>query len=210
MTETEPGDMWFSYNDIPLRWHHPIGLLHDLLVRERDLPWPLTVHFSQFPTEQILPCSTRDQVETVFMSSLKEADQLKHSGKVVSLMQKKDHNQLWLGLVSDKFDQFWAINRRLMEPLVGEERIRHIPVRLHLSSPEGGWQILQRPVSPVKGPEGDQEPRLFCDLVNDFELPTSSKLSLQGVCPCSETPLTWLSEHLSYPDNFLHIAVHLQ
>jgi len=62
MTETEPGDMWFSYNDIPLRWHHPIGLLHDLLVRERDLPWPLTVHFSQFPTEQILPCSTRDQV----------------------------------------------------------------------------------------------------------------------------------------------------
>ena len=45
------------------------------------------------------------------MSSLKEADQLKHSGKVVSLMQKKDHNQLWLGLTSDKFDQFWAINR---------------------------------------------------------------------------------------------------
>ena len=45
------------------------------------------------------------------MSSLKEADQLKHNGKVVSLMQKKDHNQLWLGLTSDKFDQFWAINR---------------------------------------------------------------------------------------------------
>ena len=51
------------------------------------------------------------QVEAVFMSSLKEADQLKHNGKVVSMMQKKDHNQLWLGLTSDKFDQFWAINR---------------------------------------------------------------------------------------------------
>ena len=61
------------------------------------------------------------------MSSLKESDQLKHNGKVNSSthvdckfktivqvmkqMQKKDHNQLWLGLVSDKFDQFWAINR---------------------------------------------------------------------------------------------------
>ena len=61
------------------------------------------------------------------MSSLKESDQLKHNGKVNSFtfvnfnfrtivqvmkqMQKKDHNQLWLGLVSDKFDQFWAINR---------------------------------------------------------------------------------------------------
>ena len=69
------------------------------------------MHFSHFPVEQILPCHAREQVESVFMSSLKEADQLKHSGKVVSLMQKKDHNQLWLGLTSDKFDQFWAINR---------------------------------------------------------------------------------------------------
>ena len=75
------------------------------------LPWSITVHFSHFPVDQILPCQAREQVESVFMSSLKEADQLKHSGKVVSMMQKKDHNQLWLGLLSDKFDQFWAIYR---------------------------------------------------------------------------------------------------
>ena len=31
------------------------------------------------------------------MSCLKEADQLKHGGKVMSCMQKKDHNQLWAG-----------------------------------------------------------------------------------------------------------------
>ncbi len=40
----------------------------------------------------------REDVETYFMSSVKEADQLKHQGKVVSAMQKKDHNQLWQGL----------------------------------------------------------------------------------------------------------------
>ena len=32
------------------------------------------------------------------MSSVKEADQLKHGGKVVSAMQKRDHKQLWQGL----------------------------------------------------------------------------------------------------------------
>jgi hypothetical protein len=32
------------------------------------------------------------------MSRIKEADQIKHCGKVVSAMQKKDHNQLWQGL----------------------------------------------------------------------------------------------------------------
>ena len=39
------------------------------------------------------------------MSSVKESDQLKHGGKVVSAMQKKDHSQLWQGLQNDKFDQ---------------------------------------------------------------------------------------------------------
>ena len=68
------------------------------------------------------------------MSSLKEADQLKHSGKVISQMQKKDHNQLWLGLSADKFDQFWAINRKLME---GEsDTFKHIPVKFYLTGQE--------------------------------------------------------------------------
>jgi hypothetical protein len=30
---------------------------------------------------------------------------------------------------------------------------------------------------------------------------------VQGVSPSLDTPIQWLSEHLSYPDNFLHICV---
>lgn len=36
------------------------------------------------------------------MSTVKEADVLKHRGQVMSTMQKKDHNQLWLGLQNGK------------------------------------------------------------------------------------------------------------
>lgn len=50
----------------------------------------------------IFPLYCREIVEAHFMSSLKEADVLKHRGQVVSAMQKKDHNQLWLGLVNGK------------------------------------------------------------------------------------------------------------
>lgn len=64
------------------------------------------------------------------MSCLKEADVLKHRGQVVSRMQKKDHNQLWLGLVNDKFDQFWSVNRRLMEP-TSEDGFKYIPIRCY-------------------------------------------------------------------------------
>ena len=153
----EAGDMWFSYNGTPLRWHHPIGLLYDILHCNSDqvpgLPWQITVHVSQFPSDTLLPCQTRDQVESVFMSSLKEADQLKHSGKVVSQMQKKDHNQLWLGLTSDKFDQFWAINRKLMEPGSGqEESFKHIPVRFYIGGVDNSGSvnstILQKLINP--------------------------------------------------------------
>jgi len=44
----------------------------------------------------------REAVESHFMSCVKEADVLKHRSQVVSSMQKKDHNQLWLGLQNGK------------------------------------------------------------------------------------------------------------
>lgn len=65
------------------------------------------------------------------MSCLKEADVLKHRGQVVSTMQKKDHNQLWLGLVNDKFDQFWAVNRKLMEPSADCDGFKYVPIRCY-------------------------------------------------------------------------------
>jgi len=199
---SQPGEMWFSYRGVPLRWHHPIGLLYDLLGAEgssTSLPWALTTHFSLFPSDTLLPCSSREAVESVFMASLKECDQLKHSGKVVKLMQKKDHSQMWLGLVSDKFDQFWAINRRLMEPSGGEENFKHIPIRLY----EGdNCNILQRLVTPGTS----ENPRTLGDLQEDLGL-KDKVLKVQGITPSPDTPLQWLARHLAYPDNFLHVAV---
>jgi len=129
------GPIWFSHKKIPLRWHLPIGLLFDMLgSRQHEvspgsrLPWSITVHFSEFPTEILLECPSREAVESIFMSSLKESDQLKTSGKVMKQMQAREHSQLWLGLCSDKFDQFWAVNRRLME---GSDSWRHLPIRVY-------------------------------------------------------------------------------
>lgn len=36
------------------------------------------------------------------MSTVKEADALKHRGQIISTMQKKEHTQLWLGLQNGK------------------------------------------------------------------------------------------------------------
>lgn len=54
------------------------------------------------------------------MSCLKEADVLKHRGQVVSAMQKKDHNQLWLGLVNGELirsEEFVGLIQKLYSAL---------------------------------------------------------------------------------------------
>ena len=33
------------------------------------------------------------------------------------------------------------------------------------------------------------------------------RIVVQGIEPPLETPVQWLSEHLSHPDNFLHICM---
>lgn len=115
-------EMWLEYDGQPVKWHLPIGVLFDLyMAPDIQLPWNVTVHFEKFPEQQIYRFSNkyvnficinhhylynylyfRETVEAHFMSCLKEADVLKHRGQIVSNMQKKDHNQLWLGLQNGK------------------------------------------------------------------------------------------------------------
>lgn len=83
-------------------------------------------------------------MESHFLSCVKEADVLKHRGQVVSNMQKKDHNQLWLGLLNDKFDQFWAVNRKLMET-GSDEGFKYIPFRCYTSEDK----YIQKLVKPI-------------------------------------------------------------
>ena len=143
------------------------------------------------------------------MSSLKEADQLKHSGKVISQMQKKDHNQLWLGLSADKFDQFWAINRKLMEG--DSETFRHIPARFYLGTSDN---MVQKLISPALCLEemlvhlGWEGARSVAQTLSSIsKLSNTSRCIIQGTEPDIKTPLLWLSRHLAYPDNFLHIII---
>lgn len=86
----------------------------------------------------------REVVEAHFLSCIKEADVLKHRGQIVSSMQKKDHTQLWNGIMNDKFDQFWSVNGRLMEAST-EEGFKYIPFRCYTSEDK----FIQKLVKPL-------------------------------------------------------------
>ncbi|XP_046403770.1 autophagy protein 5 [Ischnura elegans] len=228
--ERRDAEMWLDFNGQPLKWHYPIGLLFDLQGNDISLPWNITVHFDKFPEAEILHCPSREAVESHFMSTVKEADALKHRGQVAGSMQKKEHNQLWMGLQNDKFDQFWSVNRRLMEvgstggggggsATVGGGAIdegsshrpcfRFIPFRCYMPSLDVPYR--QRPVRPCTD---DGRSRTLGELLEEVfpeekgQATQTVRVVTHGVEPPKEVPLQWLSEHLSYPDNFLHLVCH--
>ncbi|KAH1012804.1 hypothetical protein HUJ05_011893 [Dendroctonus ponderosae] len=194
--------MWLKCNGQPMKWHLPIGLLYDLLIDSEDeaLPWVISVHFDKFPDSKIYRLSNKETVESYFMSCIKEADVLKHKTQIATNMQKKDHTQLWLGLQNDKFDQFWAVNRKLMEVSGESDHFKYIPFRCYLED-----SYKQKLVKPVA--EDGSRKTLQHLLKEVFPDKPNVTVKIHGLIVPLDTPLQWMSEHLSYPDNFLHLCV---
>uniref|UniRef100_A0A673JH48 Autophagy protein 5 n=1 Tax=Sinocyclocheilus rhinocerous TaxID=307959 RepID=A0A673JH48_9TELE len=109
-----------------------------------------------------------------------------------------------------KFDQFWAMNRKLMEYPTDEGGFRYIPFRIYQTMSDRPFiQKLFRPVSPEGHTLtlGDLLKELFPAAICVEDEPKRFQVMIHGIEPLLETPIQWLSEHLSHPDNFLHISI---
>ena len=98
----EPQAAWLSYEDVPLKWHYPLGLLYDLYAgaephypgspkdsaegsedhdEVRDdagLPWKLTVHFSDYPKDQMIQLDAGGKhLHDLYINSVKEVSALR-------------------------------------------------------------------------------------------------------------------------------------
>lgn len=273
-TKNSTDEMWLDYEGQHIKSHHPIGLSWDLFGSSYDLPWHLMLHFSDFPSKDLVKCNSKASIKSIFMSSIKEADALKHKGSVTKNMLEKDQNLLWTSLINDKFDQFWSINKRLMER-IDNELFKCIPFRLYFPD----YTYIQKIIKPcttekqiffnsdsqLSQQRHDCDPGVPPMYANDIVISKMHKCShsasdieeaklhgrehrystmldlirhsyakkfddlllgsqvhqpedsidvklfkyrflTHGVEIPLNTPLQWLSEHLSYPDNFLHIC----
>lgn len=148
-------------------------------------------------------------MKSTFLYSLKESDALKRKSPIVNKMPERDHNQLWSGIANYRFEHFWSINRRLMTAEGEEEQtFQHIPFRFYLSSKSDKPVYIQRLMRPVlDNGKPAQFKHLIVQTLGETVLETS-RFVIHGIEPPLDTPLQWMSEHLSYLDNFLHICVH--
>jgi autophagy-related protein 5 len=217
-------NIWLEYESIPLKWHYPIGVLYDLYTSSLSstsstLPWQIIVHLSKFPESEIIRFPDKESIEAHYMSTLKEADALKHKGQIIGDMQKRDHKQLWNSLTQDKYDNFWNINNKLMSYTDNLQYFRYIPFRIY---------ILDKPfIQKLFSPYDTEEEKFTtlndllhfalnheaqCELVaNEKKILSTNiddyRIIIHGIQPPIQTPIQWLSEYFSYPDNFLHICL---
>jgi autophagy-related protein 5 len=149
-----PSVGWFTFEDVPLKWHHPIGLLFDLYSRAKEqlvaethgkdigslheasedsvLPWQLTVHFSAWPSDTLVPLDTGGKVlQDAFNNGVKEASYIRHgSGKVIMSLGKEATEQLWEAVQKVDGDLYANANAQLIHRK--GEAVKHIPIKIYL------------------------------------------------------------------------------
>ena len=121
--EVPSHEAWLSFEGVPLKWHYPVGLLYDLLsgaepvnlerqsnthpassqvtveaaLGSSPLPWRLTVHYSEFPSDQLIQLDGESRVLLdSYINAVKEADFIRNgTGRTVMSLSKDDSDSLW-------------------------------------------------------------------------------------------------------------------
>jgi len=228
-------EMWFDFNGVPLKWHYPIGVLYDLLATQSDLPWPLTVHFQEFPSSSLLRCATEDIARSHVTNTLKEANFIKHGDATkFNSLSVLESDAIWDGIRNNDFDLFWGSNKLLAASI---NTMKNIPIRviqdnfpfiqdLVLPKDENGnertlasvvSQLLPQLALPptssqqvdlLPSPQGIQTPNTTSATTSSTQPKRQFVVLLQGIEPPLESTVVWLYDRFSYPDNFLYLVVH--
>ncbi|NXD08222.1 ATG5 protein, partial [Nothocercus nigrocapillus] len=213
MRQEEVSEIWFEYEGTPLKWHYPIGLLFDLHASNTALPWSITVHFKYYFSNE-----RSNMKSSCFLFQFNKLPYHSFHSKgqmVIDLfLAKEEYMSVILTkstfTFTDKFEQFWAINRKLMEYPPEDSGFRYIPFRIYQATTERPFiQKLFRPVD--SGGQlhtlGDLLKDVCPSAITPEDGEKKTQVMIHGIEPMLETPLQWLSEHMSYPDNFLHISI---
>ncbi|PWY91261.1 autophagy protein Apg5 [Aspergillus heteromorphus CBS 117.55] len=167
---TSPHEGWFSFEGVPLKWHYPVGLLYDLyagadpaskggtdtdLASASDddpLPWCLTIHFSDWPDEELVRLDADGMVmHDAFINSVKEADFLRNgNAKGIMTLSKEDSSGLWEAVRDVNLPSFQRISNILLPP--PSQPFRNVPIRLFLPLPPDSGapslKVVQSPIPP--------------------------------------------------------------
>ncbi|EMC91313.1 hypothetical protein BAUCODRAFT_322681 [Baudoinia panamericana UAMH 10762] len=251
--EVAAHEAWLSFEDVPLKWHYPLGLLYDLYsgaepinIERRSghdpvtgshaavannsnavpMPWRLTVHYSNHPTDQLIPLDLGGRTMLdAYINAVKEADFIRNgTARTVMGLSKDDSDKLWQAVQTHDRRLFNSVNNKLLNP-PGME-LRHIPLKIYLPTsasqtasetipeePKAGHIRVVQSLQPLQIASGQPQtlgtalnstlPTVFPSRRN----PLLAQPVLHGVAVPMNANLQDLGRACAYTDGFLHVAV---
>lgn len=207
---------WFEDEStgLPLRWQYFAGILwdsHQRTTQKNDMPWKIRLHFTAYPSSQLLELDAQSGVLTTvqrtFKNALKQALVLEHGHAKVALnMRKQNHQRMWDAIVNSKY----SIYKPIKEDIESPTNPNMIPVRLMIGSSKPPIQKKCDDPSLTLGQFlATFAPSYFeasADNAVNAKLGITS-WRIAGIVPPLTTPLLDLWRTLCHPDDFLYIMV---
>lgn len=199
---------WFEDEETQtaLRWHVFAGVLFDLKENHPGSPWRLRLHFSSYPTNQILSLESGDvlnHVRAVFKNSLKQAMCLHYGNSKPALnLTKESHGKIWDALRTANYHLYKQAHTNLPK-----QNSMRVPVRVLVNSEPpiqkpclASERLTLGDVLHEAVPQHFERTRAKDSSVIDWRIAGLSK-------PMLEFPVQnyWLN--LAHPDHFLYIIV---
>uniref|UniRef100_A0A1I7WVQ5 Autophagy protein 5 n=1 Tax=Heterorhabditis bacteriophora TaxID=37862 RepID=A0A1I7WVQ5_HETBA len=184
----------------------PVDTVHQNMSPEYDYEISRKVWDAHVPVEFILDTDSPDLPRPSYAMIPRCSYFCLSLPKVITSMKIEDHKQLWNGVMHNRFDEFWSVNKRLMETSDSSPFL-NIPIRLYTLS-QNFRQIPQPPTN-ENGQLRTVEDALSI-LAPDLLLHGRYRFISHGISIPNETPLVYLARNFSYPDNFVHICAVLK
>ncbi len=217
---------WFEDEEtqLPLQWQLFAGVLWDIYSppskRDARLPWRIRVHFTNYPSSQLLDLDTTGSgvlttVERTFKNSLKQALVLQHGQNKVALnMTKQTHQRIWDSIVTTKYSVYKPIQEDIQVGPTSQPAL--IPIRLIVSPSK---PLIQKRCDDSSLSLGKLLHLWLPQHFDEIEDTTDNSVTI--VCPSSKAtqwrvagitpPLSIavvdLWQSLCHPDNFLYLSV---
>ncbi|KIV94717.1 hypothetical protein PV10_02455 [Exophiala mesophila] len=155
---------YFTFDNVALKWHLPLGLLYDVYVLSTQdagqapsttalLPFRITLHFTPDPAGSQIPDASPVVLHDAFINAVKEADFLRSgTAKPIMSLGAQESKALWTSTQNNDLFTFSKIHTALLPP---PGQTRNIPIRVYLpSSPDqeptkAQIKVIQSQVGPT-------------------------------------------------------------
>lgn len=164
------------------------------------MPWKINAHFSDYPKGKLLK-NLDSTLESFYFSSLKESDYLRNgTAKKVMNLPKDQTMALWQSIWTSGFSSFWNVNFQL----ISSETTKNIPFKVYSKDSS----VIQCLFDPLKGEERKEEKTLRDFLIAVIgRADEGVQVKLHGIKPSLDCSMLFLSNCMSFADNFLHICI---